>query len=139
MTPAPLRMILGNRLEELEPARQAMLAHLAPSPLSPQVLFKLELVLEETFMNLLWHAFRDSDERAIELTVQRGADEVVLGFTDDGVPFDPTGAADPPLPASLADASVGGRGLALVRRAAKRIEYRRSGHHNHLQIAVATA
>lgn len=138
MPPAPMRVILGNRLEELEPARQAMLAHLAPVPLSPQVLFKLELVLEETFMNLIWHAFKDGDERAIELTVQRGADEVVLGFTDDGVPFDPTLAADPPTPASLADAPVGGRGLALVRRAAKRIEYRRSGDRNHLHIAVAT-
>lgn len=139
MTSAPMRMILGNRLEELEPARQAMLAHLAPAPLSPQVLFKLELVLEETFVNLVWHAFRDGGERAIELTVQRGADEVVLGFTDDGVPFDPTLAADPPRPASIDEAPTGGRGLALVRRAARRIEYRRSGNQNQLHIAVATA
>jgi serine/threonine-protein kinase RsbW len=139
MTSAPMRVILGNRLEELEPARQAMLAHLAPAALSPQVLFKLELVLEETFMNLLWHAFKDGGDRAIELSVQRGADEVVLGFVDDGVPFAPTLVGEPLRPSSLDEAPAGGRGLALVRRAAKRIEYRRSGHRNHLHIAVATA
>lgn len=133
-----LRLRLANRLDALEPARQAMAAYLAPAELSPKVVFKLELVLEETFMNLLWHAFEDGAEHVIELTVQPAAEEVVLDFVDDGVPFDPTAAADPPRPASMADATVGGRGLALVRRAASRIEYRRSGEHNHLHIAVAT-
>ena len=139
MSSAPLRLSLVNRLDALEPARLAIQAYLAPAGLSPQVVFKLELVLEETFMNLLWHAFKDGAEHVIKLTVQRGADEVVLGFVDDGVPFDPTGAAEPARPASTAEATVGGRGLALVRRAARRIEYRRSGAHNHLGIAVATA
>ena len=133
-----LRLALANRLDALEPARLAMAAYLAPAELSPNVVFKLELVLEETFMNLLWHAFKDGAEHVVELTVQPAADEVVLGFVDDGVPFDPTVAADPPRPASMAEAPLGGRGLALVRRAAKRIEYRRSGAHNHLHIAVAT-
>ena len=52
MSSAPLRLTLGNRLDELEPARQAIQAFLAPSALSPRTLYKLELVLEETFMNL---------------------------------------------------------------------------------------
>ena len=134
-----LRLRLANRLDALEPARQAVEAFLARAELSPQVIYRLELVLEETFMNLLWHAFKDGAEHTIELTVQRAADEVVLAFSDDGMPFDPTLAADPPRPASLADVSVGGRGLALVRRAAKRIEYQRSDNRNHLHIAVATA
>lgn len=138
MTDEGLRLTLANRLDALEPARQAMVAYLALAELSPKVVFKLELVLEETFMNLLWHAFKDAAEHVIELTVQLHPDEVVLSFKDDGVPFDPTVAADPPRPASIADAPVGGRGLALVRRAARHIEYRRSGAHNHLHIAVAT-
>ena len=139
MSHVPLRLTLVNRLDALEPARLALAAYLAPAALSPQAVFKLELVLEETFMNLLWHAFEDGAEHVIDLTVQRGADEVVLGFVDDGVPFDPTGAIEPDRPASIAEALVGGRGLALVRRAARRIEYRRSGGRNHLVIAVATA
>ena len=126
-------------MDALEPARQAMRAHLAPAALNPQVLFRLELALEKTFMNLLWHAFEDGAEHVIELTVQRGADEGVLGFVDDGVPFDPTGAIEPDRPASIAEAPAGGRGLALVRRAARRIEDRRSGGRNHLVVAVATA
>lgn len=134
-----MRIVLGNRLDELEPARQALLSCIAPLALQPQVVFKLELVLEETFMNLLWHAFKDGAEHAIELTVKNSTQKVMLGFVDDGPPFDPTQAAEPPRPASIDHAPTGGRGLALVRRAAKRIEYRRSGNRNHLHIAVATA
>lgn len=138
MSDAPLRLTLVNRLDALEPARLALEAYLAPAGLSPQAVFKLELVLEETFMNLLWHAFKDGAEHVVELTAQRRAGEVVLGFVDDGVPFDPTAAAEPARPTSMAEATVGGRGLALVRRAATRIDYRRSGGRNYLDIAIAT-
>lgn len=134
----PLHLTLANRLCALEPARQAMLAYLAPAGLSPQTVFRLELVLEETFMNLLWHAHQDGREDAAELSVQRHADEVELAFADSGVAFDPTTAAEPARPVSLDQAPAGGRGLALVRRAAKRISYLRVDGRNHLHIAVAT-
>jgi serine/threonine-protein kinase RsbW len=133
-----LRLRLANRLDALEPARQAVETFLAPAGLSPKVIYKLELVLEETFMNLLWHAFKDGAEHTIELAVRLQPGEVVLHFEDDGIAFDPTLAAEPARPASIDDAPVGGRGLALVRRAAKHIAYRRSAEHNHLTIAVAT-
>lgn len=132
-----MRVILGNRIEELEPARQAMLAHLAPALLSPQVLFKLELVLEETFMNLIWHAFKDGAAHSIAFTVQLLANEVALVFEDDGIAFDPTQAAEPQRPVSLLDAPTGGRGLALVRRATTSVTYSRLEDRNCLRLAVA--
>ena len=132
-----LRLTLANRLDALEPARQAMAAYLAPAELSPKVVFKLELVVEETFMNLLWHAFQDDAEHNVELTVQLRPDEVVLSFEDDGIAFDPTQAAEPARPASIDDAPVGGRGLALVRRAARSVVYVRAGGRNRLQVLIA--
>ena len=134
---AALRLTLVNRLDALEPARLAIQAYLAHAGLSPQGMFKLELVLEETFMNLLWHAFKDDSERHIELTVQLHCDEVVLSFEDDGIAFDPTQAAEPARPVSIDDAPVGGRGLALVRRAARSVAYLRAGGRNRLQVHIA--
>jgi len=132
-----LHLTLANRLDALEPARQAMAAFLAPATLPPQVVFKLELVLEETFMNLIWHAFKDAAEHTIELTVQLQPDEVALSFEDDGIAFDPTQVAEPPFPASLLDAPIGGRGLMLLRRTARSISYQRRDGLNRLRVAVA--
>jgi anti-sigma regulatory factor (Ser/Thr protein kinase) len=137
MSSAPLRLTLANRLDALEPARQAVLAYLAPAEPSPQLLFKLELVLEETFMNLLWHAFKDGAEHGIELTVQLTPDAVVLEFGDDGIAFDPTRAAEPAQPGSLLEAPTGGRGLMLVRRATASMVYARHEGRNRLRLAVA--
>ena len=132
-----LHLTLANRLYALEPARQAMAAFLAPVELHPTVLFKLALVLEEIFMNLLWHAFKDAAEHTVEFTVQLQADQVTLSFEDDGIAFDPTQAAEPPIPASLLDAPMGGRGLKLLRRAARSLSYERRDGRNRLRVAVA--
>jgi serine/threonine-protein kinase RsbW len=131
-----MRLTLANRLDALEPARQAVEAFLAPAALSPQVVYKLELVLEEVFMNLLWHAFKDGAEHRIELTVDLLPEAVVLQFEDDGVAFDPTQATEPALPASLAEAPIGGRGLMLVRRAAQSLAYQRHEGRNRLCVAL---
>lgn len=132
-----LHLILANRLEALEPARQAMVAFLEPAALHAKVLFKLELVLEEIFLNLLWHAFKDAAEHKVEFTVQLQADQVTLSFEDDGIAFDPTQAAEPPIPASLLDAPIGGRGLKLLRRTARSLSYERREGRNRLRVAVA--
>ena len=132
-----LRLRLANRLDALEPARQAVEAFLARAELSPKVIYRLELVLEETFMNLLWHAFKDGAEHTIELAVHLQPDAVVLQFEDDGIAFDPAQATEPARPASIEDAPVGGRGLALVRRAARSVAYSRDGGRNRLSVVVA--
>lgn len=137
MSDERLCLTLANRLDALEPARQAMLAFLAPARLHPQVVFKLELVLEEVFMNLLWHAFKDAAEHTLKLTVQLQPDEVALSFEDDGVAFDPTEAIEPMVPASLLDAPVGGRGLMLLRSTARSISHERRDGRNRLRVAVA--
>ncbi len=137
MNSSELRLCLVNQPAALEPARQAMLAFLVPAALSSTVVYQLELVLEETFMNLLWHAYTDGAEHHIDVTVQLQPDDVVLRFEDDGVAFDPTQAAEPERPASLLEAPTGGRGLALVRRAAHSVGYERCEGRNRLRIAVA--
>lgn len=137
-----LRLRLANRLDALEPARQAVNAFLAPAGLGPKVSYKLELVLEEIFMNLLWHAFKDGAEHTIELAVQLLPGEVVLDFEDDGIAFDPTRATEPARPASTAsapDVPVGGRGLLLLRRSASSLRYERCDGRNRLRVAIPVA
>ena len=100
-------------------------------------MFKLELVLEETLMNLVWHAFKDGGRHLFDVTVQVQSDAVSLCFEDDGVPFDPLGVAPPNLPTSIDQATPGGLGLMLVRKTARSVAYERVDGRNRLTIGIA--
>lgn len=132
-----LRLTLSNRREALDETRQRVIDFLEPHAPSPQSRFNVELMLEETLMNIIWHAFADAAEHLIEVSVRVEADDVALRFQDDGTPFDPLLATPPVLPTSIDMAAPGGLGLMLVRRCATSIDYRREGGSNVLTVRVA--
>jgi anti-sigma regulatory factor (Ser/Thr protein kinase) len=134
---AQLLLTLANDRDAFDATRQAVLDFLNPYAPSEQALFNIELILEESLMNVIWHAFSDQAEHRIDLLVQVDPQQIVLRFEDDGMAFDPLQASEPVLPTSLDDAVPGGLGLMLVRKFAKSVAYERSGDRNRLTIAVA--
>lgn len=136
-SPVGLRLSLLNHRDSLELARQAVMDFVAPLALSSKARFDVELVLEETLMNLVWHAFNDQGQHTIELSAWAVPGGVALRFVDDGVAFDPGQAKAPQLPASIAEASPGGLGLMLVRKRARSVDYERVAGRNVLTITVA--
>ena len=132
-----LSLSLPNRLESIETARLALLAYLAPQSLPAKVLFNLELVLEESLMNAVLHAFKDTGLHLIELSAWCDDEAVHLRFEDDGIAFDPEQASEPVMPASIGEASPGGLGLMLVRKRAQSVSYRREQGRNVLTTALA--
>ncbi|MCV2359729.1 MULTISPECIES: ATP-binding protein [Roseateles] len=132
-----LSLSLPNKLESLETARSALLAYLAPQALNAKVLFNLELVLEESLMNASLHAFKDAGLHLIEFSAWCDDEAVYLRFEDEGLAFDPTQAAEPVLPQSIAEAAPGGLGLMLVRKRALSVSYSRTEGRNRLTIALA--
>jgi anti-sigma regulatory factor (Ser/Thr protein kinase) len=132
-----LRLSLNNERSALEPARLAVLQFLSPWALSAQVIYRVELVLEEVLVNAVSYAFPDGGVHAIELAVEIHPDGVVLRFEDDGVAFDPLQAPDPPEPTTIDVAKPGGRGLMLVRKFAKGLAYQRSPDRNRFTVVIA--
>lgn len=128
---------LPNQRDAIESARQSIQAFLAPFEPSAQSLFRVELVLEESLMNVIWHGFSDDGLHPITVRVSVPGDDIVLQFEDEGREFDPTRASDPVLPGTLADATPGGLGLMLVRRFARSVQYRRVEGRNVLSIRIA--
>jgi anti-sigma regulatory factor (Ser/Thr protein kinase) len=134
-----LQLTLSNSRQDLEPARQAVLDFLEAQTTLATVIFKMELILEETLMNIIWHAFNDQETHPINLTIELEPGVIVMQFEDDGVEFNPLQARAPALPSSIDMAEVGGLGLMLVRKFAQSMTYKRANNRNCLRIKVAAA
>lgn len=129
---AAAELRIRNRLDELARA-SAWLAQLAEGLALPaETLFRLDLGLTEALSNVVTYAYADAadHEICIRLAAEDGA--VRLEVEDDGRPFDPLQAERPPLPASLAEAPIGGLGIHLIRNMLDGCQYRREADKNRL-------
>lgn len=135
----PLRLSLANELAEVERARQQVGELLAPHGLGRRTSYAVELVLEELLVNVISHAFPDNDPHEIGLSVSVDSREVVITVDDDGIPFDPRQAPEPPVPATLEQATPGGLGIKLLRRYCSRIGYTRSEGRNRVTAGITRA
>jgi anti-sigma regulatory factor (Ser/Thr protein kinase) len=133
-----LRLSVPAERDALEPARLDVNAFLARFALSARTLFGVELVLEETLMNIIEHAFGSGERPPIELSVRLRPGAVELRFEHGGVAFDPSRPRRLPRYGSREHAAVGGRGIVLMQRFAASIGYERNGDRNCLTIEVAS-
>lgn len=132
-----LALSLSNDQAALETARLAVVDFVAGHGLSARAVYRLELVLEETLMNLISHAFPAGGKHAIELTLHLEPEALTLCFEDDGVAFDPLHVLHPDKPRSLAEARPGGLGLMLTRKTAISSRYERVEGRNRLTLELA--
>ncbi len=134
-----LRLAVPNELAALEAARLQVLASIDELGLPPRLVYQLELVLEETLMNRLWHAFPAGGRHCTDVELRLTPDALVLQFEDDGIAFDPL--QHPPRKAltALDEAEPGGFGLLLTRKAARACRYDRIGNRNHFTVDLARA
>jgi serine/threonine-protein kinase RsbW len=141
-----LRLVLANHAAAIDAARFAMLRFLEPLGLDPLVLNRIEVVFEEAVSNIVRHGFTPGSDQAIAVCVASEPKAVVLTIEDDGVPFNPLSAPEPPPLTSLETAPLGGLGIALMRRLAVDVRYETPAPdpaaafrpRNRLTIAVAT-
>jgi sigma-B regulation protein RsbU (phosphoserine phosphatase) len=142
----PLRLRLPNVQASVEAARLAVNAYLADiqsagcpgetAALSNRAHYSVELALEEVLMNQAWHAYTAPGAGWVELEVELQADTVTLRFCDEGRPFDPSQPSPTPAAGPLEDAQVGGLGLSLLHKRARRIAYERRDGRNALTIDI---
>ena len=104
----------------------------------PETENRARLVFEEIVSNITRYGFDDGRKHEIEIVGALGKRDLTFIFDDAGRPFDPRSASAPRPAETLADASVGGRGLLLVRAAASRLDYERTPQgHNRLTVTLA--
>jgi anti-sigma regulatory factor (Ser/Thr protein kinase) len=105
--------------------------------------FAIQLCCEEVFSNIVRHGLKGSalgeigeegekDENGIKLCLDHVHRSVILRIDDQAEAFDPLAIDSPLHPQSVAEASVGGLGIHLVRKFAQDVRYERRGQTNSL-------
>ena len=103
----------------------------------PQALYNAQLAAEEIGTNIIKYGYDDRLEHRITLRVECLPDCIRLELLDSGRPFDVREVPEPDPDESLEDRQPGGWGISLVRRLARRMDYKRRGGFNVLTIEIS--
>jgi anti-sigma regulatory factor (Ser/Thr protein kinase) len=110
----------------------------AADAVADEVRFNMTLVLEEAVTNVVKHAFAELPApHLVRVRLEITAENVAAVVTDNGRPFDPTGAPDADVALPLEDRLPGGLGIHLMRNMTDRLDYRRSDGTNVLRLEKA--
>ncbi len=132
-----LQLMIPNSLQGLKQGLGALGEWLTRAHLGQELENRAFLVFEEIVTNIIRYGFDDSLAHEISVAILLKGPELRLTFDDDGRPFDPRNAPYPEPHQSLEKAPIGGRGLFLVRKLAKRLDYERTQNgRNRLTVVV---
>ncbi len=102
---------------------------------SPQILLKLELVLEEVLLNIMNYAYPNETPGIITLGFRvSGENMIVIRIIDEGKAFDPSAKPDPDTSLAVEDRKIGGLGILLVRQMSEAVSYERKDGLNILDV-----
>lgn len=93
--------------------------------LSPDVIFHLNLVLEEAVVNIINYAYPQEQHESIYLSARLQKNTIVLVLTDTGQEFDPTMVPEADITLSADERPIGGLGIFLIRQMMNEVRYER--------------
>ena len=93
--------------------------------LSPDIVFNLNLVLEEAVVNIINYAYPKEEHESIYLSARMHEGSIILVLTDTGKEFDPTAAPEADVTLSADDRQIGGLGIFLIRQIMNEVKFER--------------
>jgi anti-sigma regulatory factor (Ser/Thr protein kinase) len=128
------RIVLQATLAQLPALEQWVTRLAAEYQLPPALVHRIDLCLSEVVSNLIDYGYPNGDVGKVSIFFWRLPEQIVVRIDDDGAPFDPTAYVPSNLPNSLEDASIGGRGIRLVRHFADELHHLRADSANQLTL-----
>ena len=89
------------------------------------MVFSLNLVLEEAVTNVIMYAYPKEEHEFIYLSADIQDGSLVFVLTDSGKEFDPTLMPDADITLSAEDRQIGGLGIFLIRQIMNEVKYER--------------
>ena len=104
--------------------------------LSDDVVFAMRLCVEEAVTNVVFYAYTASpSEGRFSVEAWLEGSEARLRIADQGAPFDVAAAKDPGIETDIESATMGGRGVRLMRSFSQGLAYERRNDANLLTLA----
>lgn len=114
---------LPATMESLEPFRRFVLESLQRSNPVEEVVFKIELVLEEALTNVVHYAYPEAEGDVEVGCALEDHKRFCLRVRDWGLPFNPLERPDPEMGDEIAERKVGGLGIYLIRHLVDELHY----------------
>jgi len=119
-----------NNVSELKKINHILEVFVKSNNLSSQVLFALNLSIEEILTNIITYGFEDSSEHFILLRMEKEDGLINIRIEDDGKPFNPLDCDEPDLDKPLEDREMGGLGIFLIKSYMDDVQYQREENKN---------
>ena len=121
---------LKNHLDELQRLSRFITEYCNNSGFSSEILFALNLSLEEVVANVMSYGYEDSGEHIILVTFTRTESGLQIEVSDDARAFNPLEQEAPDVNAPIEERPIGGLGIHLVRHYMDDLNYKRLGNRN---------
>jgi len=131
---AQVTVSFKNQLGEIERLGQVVTEFAQCQHWSPQVLFEVNVSLEEILTNVISYAYEDDKEHEIVLRLSSADGEITAEVEDEGRPFNPLEVAEPDINKPIEERQVGGLGIYLVRKFMTNLTYERREEKNLLTL-----
>ena len=125
-----MKLKIRNELEEIDRLREEIVKFVQENSLSEDILFALDLCIEELITNVIFYGYEDQNRHEIEVSLSLANRLLTLQIKDDGREFDPTLMPEPDLDVPLEERKIGGLGIHLVRNYMNSMEYKREAGFN---------
>lgn len=126
------RITLPARIDVLQEFCAFVRRGAMATDLSHQDIDKLDLVLEELFVNIARHAYAPGDgDVEVGYVVERPG-RLLVEISDYGRAFDPLACDPPDFSRGLAERPLGGMGIFLIKGMTESLRYQRDGDRNTL-------
>lgn len=128
-------LCIASDISELERLHDAVAELGEVGDWPPDLVYQVDLVLEELIVNTVNYGYDDDARHEIEVTLTSDADVFTVEIIDDGHAFNPLNdAPEPDLDAGIEDRPIGGLGIHLMRVMMDDVHYRREKNKNHLTL-----
>jgi serine/threonine-protein kinase RsbW len=125
---------LPAEMENLERLRGFALDQAERLGFPRELLFKVDLIVEELIVNVIHYAYPDEPGDVEIGCVLEDASTLRIEIRDQGVYFDPCSRKEPDPDQNFTERDIGGLGIYLVRRMANGLLYRREEDQNVLSV-----
>ena len=129
-----MKFILKNKISELNKLAAELEKFSAGHNLSKNILFDINLALDELVTNIISYGFEENTDHEIIISIDKKEDRVDIILEDDGKEFNPLNEKEPEFGGSIDEREIGGLGIYFVKQKMNSVDYERQNNKNILRL-----